>query len=179
MLNSLERNLRTRIAYVKSTEIRSKSGAVVPRHIHCVLTAIKPIPADLVKELWLSGVGRPQIEKSDLAVVEPYKPGCGGIAYITKQIGTQHGDWSFKNVQLFAPGIESEPKTDHASLRAARRWQAQIRPAPMAQCKPRQTNYVQTPARSTFDSRLAGGHGVLWKFRNTELHKAVWISSSH
>jgi hypothetical protein len=106
MLDALERNLRSSVAYVKSTEIRSKYGAVVPRHVHCALTAIKPIPSHLVTVLWLDSVGRGRLgEKSDLAVVETYKPERRGIAYITKQIGTQQGDWSFKNVHLFAPGI--------------------------------------------------------------------------
>jgi hypothetical protein len=175
MLNSLERNLRTRVAYVKSTEVRSKSGAVVPRHIHCALTALKPIPSHLVTELWLDSVGRGRLgEKSDLAVVETYKPERGGIAYITKQIGTQHGDWSFKNLHLFAPGIQSEPKQTHAALRAARRWQAQLSLAPLPPVQPWRTQAVRID-----DSRQAAGHGVLSEFRGSKLHKPVWIPPSH
>ncbi len=110
-----------------------------------------------------------------MALVEPYLPARGGIGYIVKGIGDDGCEWDYKNVHLFAGRIHAELKSDHASLRSARRWQDQISSAPMAPDEPRRTKYRQTPTPSACDSRQAARQGVLLEFRGTELHKPVYI----
>lgn len=113
------------------------------------------------------------VDQGHPAIVETYRPERRGIAYLTKQIGTQEGDWTFKNIHLFAPGIQSEPKQTHVSLRAARRWKAQLSLAPQPPVQPRQTHAVPTAT-----SKQAAGHGVLLEFRGSELHEPVCIRPS-
>jgi hypothetical protein len=62
----------------------------------------------------------------DLARVEPLDPSMGAIEYIVKQIDVPDCDWDIRNVHLFNPDVELEPKLDHASLRSVRRWNQQV-----------------------------------------------------
>src|SRR5258708_3315810 len=52
-INELERGMKTRIGYVVGKESRSKSGAAVPLHFHCCLTALKPIDGSQIENIWL------------------------------------------------------------------------------------------------------------------------------
>lgn len=122
IIDRLERGMRTRVCFVRAAETKSKSGAPVPLHLHAALTATKHISCELVTDLWNSSVGRTD---GDLALVEPYNPALGGIAYIAKQINDHGCEWDCRNVHLFNRNIQVEQKTDHASIRSARRWQAQ------------------------------------------------------
>ena len=126
MVNTVERSLRTRLGYLYAMETRSKSGAVVPLHFHAAFTAIRPIPDWLVAGVWNQAVGRSNSVGGDLALVEPYDPSMGGIEYIVKQVGDPNCEWDCRNVHLFSNSIQLEPKSDHASLRSARRWQQQV-----------------------------------------------------
>jgi hypothetical protein len=125
MIDKMERTLRTRVCYVNASETRSKSGAQVPLHIHASFTSARPIPHQLVAGIWNEGVGRTNSVGGDLARVEPFNPAMGGIAYTVKLINDSDCEWGFRNLHLFNPNIQIEPKTDHVSLRLARRWQAQ------------------------------------------------------
>lgn len=78
------------------------------------------------------------------AVVEPNKPGRGGMADYTQSICIRPGD-----------------------PRAVRGRHEQI-------SSPSASRGKRRPA-----SRQAAGHGALWEFSNTELHKTVWIPPSH
>ena len=110
---------------MNAAETRSKAGAIVPLHYRAAFAAAKPISSELVTDTWEAGVGRTNFVGGDLALVKPYDPALGGIRYIVTQI-TDHGcEWDCKNIHLFASGIEAERKSDHASLRLARRWDAQ------------------------------------------------------
>jgi hypothetical protein len=139
MVNKLERTIRTRACVVYGAETRSKSGATVPVHFHAALTAVKPIPAQLIVDLWLHEVGRDGSitsssgevvvrkgkVKSDLALVVPYNPSLNGIGYIMKQVQDDSFHWDSRNINLFAPPASIDTKQDHAALRAARRLQKQ------------------------------------------------------
>jgi hypothetical protein len=125
MVNTVERTLRTRVCYVNASETRSRSGAPVPLHFHAAFAAARPIPPQLVAGVWNEGVGRTNSAGGDLARVQPYDPGMGGLGYIVKQIADQNCEWDCRNVDWFSNRIQTEPKTDHASLRAARSWQIQ------------------------------------------------------
>lgn len=126
MVNLCERSLRTRLCYLYASETRSKSGAIVPLHYHAAFTAIRPIPYQLVAGTWNQGVGRTNSVGGDLARVQAYDPAMGGIEYIMKLITEPDCEWGFRNIHLFDASIQAEPKTDHASLRSARRWQQQV-----------------------------------------------------
>jgi hypothetical protein len=124
-IDTMEHSLRTRVCCVNASETRSKSGAMVPLHFHASFTAARPISRQLVAGIWTDGVGRTNSVGGDLARVEPFDPTMGGIAYIVKLINDPDCEWGFRNVYLFNRNIKMEPKTDHASLRSARRWQVQ------------------------------------------------------
>ena len=125
LVNTMERSLRTRVCYVNATETRSKSGTIVPLHFHAAFTAARPIPHKLVAGIWNASVGRAASEGGDLALVEPYDLSRDGIRYITKLMAHPACGLDLRNVHLFNKAIRIETKTDHASLRSARRFQAQ------------------------------------------------------
>jgi hypothetical protein len=179
LIDTLERELRTRVASVYSTETRSRAGAVVPLHFHAALAARRPISPKLVTDTWNSGIGRANSKGGDLALAVPFSHGLGGIRYIAKHIGEPDCTVDIHNVEFFTAAIQSVTKTDHASLGAARRWQKQLSSAPMVPVKLLQTTYVETPALLARNPRRAAGHGVLWQFRGAELHKPVCIPPIH
>jgi hypothetical protein len=127
LINAMERSLRTRVCSLYSAETRSKSGAIVPLHFHVAFTAARTIPCQLVAGIWNPEVGRTNSIGCDLAQVEPFDPAKSGITYILKQITDPDCTWDFRNVHLFSRDIHFAPKTDHASLRSARRWGPQAR----------------------------------------------------
>ena len=125
MIDTMERTLRTTVCCVNASEVRSKTGATVPLHIHASFASARQIPRQLVAGIWTEGVGRTNSASGDLARVEAFNPAMGGISYIVKLINDPDCEWGFRNVHLFNRNIQIAPKTDHASLRSARRWQAQ------------------------------------------------------
>jgi hypothetical protein len=125
LVNTMERSLRTRVCYVNATETRSKTGSIVPLHFHAAFTAVRPISHQLVAGIWNASVGRVASEAGDLAQVEPYDLSRDGIRYITKLMADPDCGLDVRNVHLFNKAIRIETKTDHASLRSARRFQAQ------------------------------------------------------
>jgi hypothetical protein len=126
-IDTLERNLRSRVCSVHVLESKSKdSGERVPLHIHSALTAIKPIDPRLVSSAWHARVGRTDPTSSDLVLTRPFDPEMGGIDYILKQIEDPDCEWDVRNVHLFHPNVKLDSKLDHASLRSTRRWQQQV-----------------------------------------------------
>jgi hypothetical protein len=130
LINELERRMKTRIGYVVGKESRSKSGAAVPLHFHCCLTALKPIDGSQIESIWLRLVHRTKSHKQDVVIVEPYNAARRGVEYIVKMIGTLDADWDFNWLHLFNPAIECTPKFDHRSLRGDLRWQQQAAQGP-------------------------------------------------
>jgi hypothetical protein len=126
-INTMERNLRSRVGSVHVLESKSKDrGERVPLHIHSALTANKPIDPRLVSSAWHARVGRTDPTSSELVLTRPFDPEMGGIEYILKQIDDPDCEWDFRNVHLFNPNVNLDSKLDHASLRSARRWQQQV-----------------------------------------------------
>jgi len=125
LVDTMEKSIRTRVCFVNATETRSKSGAIVPLHFHAAFTAARPISESLVAGIWNAGVGRSASEDGDLAMVKPYDRSRNGIGYILKMMSDPNCAWDIRNVHLFNPAIIIVPKTDHASLRSARRFHAQ------------------------------------------------------
>ena len=126
LINELERNTKTRIGYLVGKESRSKSGAVVPWHFHCCLTALKPIDGSQIESIWGRLVHRTKSSEDDVVRVEPYNAAQRGVEYIVKMIGTLDSEWDFNWLHLFNPAIEYTSKFDHRSLRGDRRWQQQV-----------------------------------------------------
>jgi hypothetical protein len=126
LIDSVERGMRTRICYARALESRAKSGERVPLHIHAALASAKHISPRLVSETWNRKVGRTNASNGDLALVEPFDPSQGGIAYVLKQIDDPDCEWGVRNIHLFNPDAKLDSKLDHASLRSARRWQQEI-----------------------------------------------------
>jgi hypothetical protein len=126
-IDSMERNLRSRVCSVHVLESKSKDrGERVPLHIHSALTAIKPIDPWLVSSAWHARVGRTDPTSSDLVLTRPFDPEMGGIEYILKQMDDPDCEWGFRNLHLFNPNVKLDSKLDYTSLRSARRWQQQV-----------------------------------------------------
>jgi hypothetical protein len=126
LINNIEHNMRTRVCSVSAIENRSKYGERVPLHIHSALACLKPIPPELVTDLWNAGVGRGNSENNDLSVIKRFDSTICGIEYILKQVNDPDCEWDFRNIHLFNPNVRLEPKLDHKSLRSARRWHKQV-----------------------------------------------------
>lgn len=126
LIDELERDMKTRIGYVVGKESRSKSGAAVPCHLHCCLTALTPVKASQIESIWGRLVHRTKSPKDDVVRVQPYNADQRGVEYIVKMIGTLDAEWDFNWLHLFNSAIEYTPKFDHHSLRGDRRWQQQL-----------------------------------------------------
>jgi hypothetical protein len=123
MANLIERGTRTRLCYVYAAEQRDRSGVVrVPLHIHAAFASLKILTPQLVRGMWIGGVGRRDSEDSDLAVVKPFDPSKDGLAYIVKQIGYPDTQLRYKYIDRF----RGEPLSDRVQAREARRWEEQL-----------------------------------------------------
>lgn len=125
-VNEIERDQRGRICTVSAMERRSRDGEPVPLHIHAAIASLKPITTQLVSDAWNHAVGRPSSLRSDLALVERYDPSRGGLDYVLKQTSDPNCHWDVRNVEYFNPKMQPSVKTDHTSLRSARRWSQQV-----------------------------------------------------
>ncbi len=128
------------------------------------------------------------------AKIDPYDGNRDGAYYVCKLVSHQNGLILSGNLDqmdyhgpsdLLAAAAEDPYVPAHLKDRVfgdylvVRRRQGQLSSAPKAPGRPWQPEFVKTPALSTCDSRQGAGHGVLWEFRNTELHKPVWIPPIH
>jgi hypothetical protein len=127
LIDQLEREMRTRICYVVGKESRTKSGAAVPWHFHCCLTALKPIAASQIESIWRRLVHRSKATENDGVVdIRTYDPALPGVEYVTKLMSTLDAEWDFNWLHLFNPTMQITPKFDHRALRGGRRWQRQL-----------------------------------------------------
>lgn len=127
LIDQLERTMRTRICYLVGKESRTKSGAAVPWHFHCCLTALKPIAASQIESIWSRLVHRSHATEEDGVVdIRTYDAALPGVEYITKLMSTLHAEWDFNWLHLFNPAIQITPKFDHRSVRGGRRWRKQL-----------------------------------------------------
>ena len=123
MASLIERSTRTRLCYVYAAEQRDRSGVVsVPLHIHAAFASLKTLTPQLVRGMWIGGVGRRDSVASDLAVVKPFDPSKDGLAYIVKQIDYPDTQLGYKDIDRF----RGEPLSDRVQAREARRWQEQL-----------------------------------------------------
>jgi len=122
LVNELEKAIRIKVGFVVAQETRDKSGHYAQRHLHSVMTAAKPIPAQLVVDLWNQSMGRSHQVDCDLALVTPYTSEGDPLGYMCKQIALDDSVWDLRNVESFLPGHVSEPVTTHKALRGARRF---------------------------------------------------------
>jgi hypothetical protein len=122
MINTLECKLRAPICHIHSVESRSKTGMVVPRHIHCAMAAYRIIDPDAVADLWENAVHREHTDEGDdIAKVTAYNPARDGIGYVVKQVQYEHSSWDVEKVNLFVPDSAADSKLNHRSIRFARR----------------------------------------------------------
>lgn len=125
-VNEIERGQRGRVCTVSAMERRARDGDPVPLHIHASLASLRPLTTQIVSDAWNHAVGRPSSLRSDLALVEKYDPSRRGIDYVLKQISDPNCHWDVHNVEYFHPEMQPSVKTDHTSLRSARRWSQQV-----------------------------------------------------
>ena len=174
LVNILEKGIRTRIGYVAGTESKTKFGAPVARHIHLALAAARPIPHQMVEDIWNQAVGRRtkanesdekmKAKESDLAAVVPFESGRGGISYIVKNIADPDCSVDYRNLSYFA-AIPSAAAQDRKARRLARRFQAQASTAPD----------TYKPKASTKSSQPDAG--ALRAFPAREFPANAWIAA--
>lgn len=118
MIETLERTMRTRIGYIYAMERRSRSGAIVPLHIHAALVALKPIDCQLVRDAW----GMSGANGTNKAQVEPYDPDRAGAEYIVKHATDPDCELGDRNLEFF----NGSPLSDRMQSREAQRWREQL-----------------------------------------------------
>ena len=127
LIDQLEREMRTRICYVVGKESRTKSGAALPWHFHCCLTALKPIAASQIESIWRRLVHRSHATE-DVGVVDirTYDPALPGVKYVHQADEHPDAEWDFNWLHLFNPAMQITSKFDHRSVCGGRRWQKQL-----------------------------------------------------
>ena len=87
-INSLERDLKTRICYAAGRESQTKAGYSVPWHFHVLLASLEAVPVALVEASWLRLVARIHADpgEQDCIDVQPFNSQLRGAEYIVKQI---------------------------------------------------------------------------------------------
>jgi len=106
-IDRVERHLRAPIAYVRGDEKRysgcGKPGA--PWHYHLVMASTASLPAAWMRATWEAMAGRRQNGAG--GNFRRYDPERGGIGYLLKMIKHDHGDWTFRNLDLVLPAEAS------------------------------------------------------------------------
>jgi hypothetical protein len=141
-MNSLERSLKTNVAFIAGKEARTKTGDSVPWHFHLALTSARPMPADLIQRLWNRTVGRGRdserfdehgaVSQYEHAMVAPYDPVRPGIEYLVKLSHTTGAYVDHKWLHLFNPEIDRVRPRGEKSLRQNRRWNKPVSESIMA-----------------------------------------------
>jgi hypothetical protein len=84
------------------------------------MTASRPIPANLLKDLWWTREGRGTLSQlhpeDDSILILPFEKDQQGLEYCLKFADDCHGDWMFNWLEIFNPNI---PRSAHH--RVARR----------------------------------------------------------
>jgi len=135
MIETVQRVQSTRLGYIYAMERRSRSGVIVPLHIHTALVALKPIDCQLVRDAWgvprrpaadsQAEVEEPQLQTAtgtNKALVEAYDPNRAGVEYLFKQIQDPDCECDSHNLEYF----NGSPLSDRMQSREARRWQEQL-----------------------------------------------------
>jgi len=118
-IHGIQQHHRVTVGWVRSIEHFPKL------HIHAALIAPIPIDCNYAAELWES-LAAPAY--SDAAIVEPYRKGRCGLAYVLKQLNCSANmiDYS-DNIAGFAPGaVNSRFPTTPAQARQQRRIREQL-----------------------------------------------------
>lgn len=113
-LDQVERVHHCPIAYIRSLEPKPA------RHLHIALVATLPLSAHICEELWRGVLGT---KSKSAAMVQPFQPGAGGMAYILKTLGSDHEKVEFSpNIDYFDPlGWRPRRSTTSRERRSARR----------------------------------------------------------
>jgi hypothetical protein len=116
-VDRMERTLRCPLTYVRGDELRfSGCGKpAAPRHYHVLLAAERNLEPSWVGSMWTALAG--ERVNGAAAHVREYDPTRNAIAYTLKLINQTHGNWSFKNLDLFIKGAN----LGSAGCRARRR----------------------------------------------------------
>jgi hypothetical protein len=132
LINSLEKGLRASICFVAGKESKPKvNGMNVPWHFQLLMTSHVPIPRQHIEFWWVKEAGEGKVSFVDgksvpeTVKVEPYNENEKGPEYCLKSMNDCFGDWLFRRLEHFHPGIPGSSRPNHRKLRAAKRAQAQ------------------------------------------------------
>ncbi len=131
-MDTIEQTLRTRVCYVAGMERGSLTARIrIPWHFHVLVTALVPIPADLLEGAWQHQVAaHGNIQPCGLdvpALVEPYEVHRSGPEYCLKKMNDCHGEWQFRWLEYFLPGQPGASRPNGRSIRQHRRFLHQVR----------------------------------------------------
>ncbi|PSH02771.1 MAG: hypothetical protein CXZ00_15715 [Acidobacteria bacterium] len=119
-IDMLERKIKARICFLLGAEKRSRSAGAVscaPRHFHTLMTSSVRLEVADVREAWWSVAG-----KGETALVEPYSKDERGIEYCMKMVNDTEGDWLFRWLEMFLPGMPGPQRPRGKDDRRRRRF---------------------------------------------------------
>jgi hypothetical protein len=133
-VNLVERGMRSRMCFVAGKERKPSShGMEVPWHFHVLVTSLAEAPKELLQKKWTGLVGSGTRREADGVVVEesilvePYEGHLKGPEYCLKSMNDCNGDWLFRWLELFNPGIKQTTRPNHRSLVQRKRFDEQRR----------------------------------------------------
>ncbi len=125
-LDAIEQALQTRVCYVAGMECGPLHDRMIPWHFHVLVTALVPIPADLLEDAWQHQVaahGHVQPGGLDVpALVKSYEVHRLGPEYCLKKMNDCHGEWQFRWLEYFLPGQPGPSCPSGRSIRQRRRF---------------------------------------------------------
>lgn len=135
-VNSVERELKTRLCFVAGKERKPRShGIESPHHFHILATSLKPVPERLLIDRWtdIAGKGRKRDvdgkEIDERILVAPYDRDLRGPQYALKKMSDLNGDWQSRWLRLFHPKCKGTATPNHRTVRTERRFNQQKREA--------------------------------------------------
>jgi hypothetical protein len=109
-LRRIGEQIREPVCFIAGMENESKAtGMRVPWHFHLLMTAHRPIPMDLLKQIWWNMVGRGAKTllhpEGSSVVLEQVDPERAGLEYCLKFANHCCGDWVWRWLEIFNPNI--------------------------------------------------------------------------
>jgi hypothetical protein len=123
-INDLERRLRSPLTFVVGEEKRTATAvkAAAPLHFHALMTSQVELPSEVIRTSWWSYGGRGH--DGYTSDVQPYQRGGRGEEYCLKFMNDVNGDWWYRNLGFFLPGMPGPRKTGHKAARAFARFKS-------------------------------------------------------
>ena len=123
-LRRISEQIREPVCFIAGMENESKTtGMRVPWHFHLLMTAHRPIPEDLLRQVWWNMVGRGTKTlihpEGSSVVLEQVDPERAGLEYCLKFANHCQGEWIHRWLEIFNSNIPIS--ADHRQVRRRKR----------------------------------------------------------